>query len=206
MATSYVSIVTFLAVFAPLVSVAADLRVGLTRYEGGAAIYGLADNQQLICDNRCPEIPDLVLAPPRPAIRFEPPIEHRPWIPADVQEVDEAVTRIEVRPLAAVPARITIYFPFDKARLGAGEKKRIKEALAAGLDPSVIVRVDGYTCRVGSEAYNRNLSARRAKAVAAYLKTLGVKVASVEGLGKKHHTGAVVPKDRKAEIIVRERD
>ncbi|WP_224962499.1 OmpA family protein [Geomonas subterranea] len=201
-----VSILTVLALSVPLVSVAADLRVGLTRYEGGAAVYGVNQNQQLICDN-CPSAPALVPAPQRPAIKYEPvqpaPQDEPSLVMTELpKEVGADVAEVK----KPVPKGLTVFFAFDKAVLSAEEKKRIREALAAGLDPLGAVRVDGYTCRIGSESYNRKLSARRAKAVAIYLRSLGVKVATVEGLGKKHHKGAVVVKDRQAEILIKEKN
>jgi len=183
---------------APAPLFGADLRVGIARYDGGAAVYGLAENQQLICDN-CPQAPGLVAALPRPAIRFEPipePVTYSEITPAEIEEPESKT---------AIP-RITVYFKFNNARLSTLEKKKIRVALAAGVDPSVVVRVDGYTCRIGSASYNRKLSSRRAKSVASYLKTLGVKVASVEGLGKKHLKGRVHSMDRRAEIVVKERN
>ncbi|TSK09125.1 MAG: OmpA family protein [Geobacter sp.] len=200
-----ISTLAVLALSVPQISVAADLRVGLTRYDGGAAVYGVNQNQQLICDN-CPSAPALVLAPPRAAIKYEPRQEvqqemPQPILVAELPKEDKAEEVVK-----PVPHGLTVFFAFDKAVLSPEEKKRIRGALAAGLDPSVVVRVDGYTCRIGSESYNRKLSARRAKAVATYLRSLGVKVSTAEGLGKKHHKGAVVPKDRQAEILIKEKN
>lgn len=193
-----------IALSAPLVSNAADLRAGVMRYDGGAALYGVGQTQQLICDN-CPSGPGLVPAPPRPAIRYEPrevqPLEAMD-MPQDAPEDSAEKTEIT----SAAPKRLTVFFGFDKATLTGEEQKRIREALAGGVDSSVTVRVDGYTCKVGGEAYNKNLSKRRAKAVAVYLRKLGIKVATAEGQGKKHHKGAVVPKDRRAEIVIKERN
>lgn len=191
----------------PLTSVAADLRVGLTRYDGGAAAYAVNQNQHLICDN-CPSVPALVPAPPRPAIRYEVPLEVSPanQSPVLMTELPHEGDAEDAAAAKAAPKGLTVFFAFDKAVLSLDEKKRIRAALAAGLDPSVVVRVDGYTCRIGSESYNRKLSARRAKAVANYLRSLGVKVATAEGLGKKHRKGAVVTKDRQAEILIKEKN
>lgn len=190
---------------APLIASAADLRVGVTRYDGGAAIYGMSDNQQLICDS-CPQSPDLVPAAPRPAIRFDP-VEETQQQQLVISEIPKEECHIqEAKAFVVVAPHVTVYFNFNNASLSGQEKKKIRTALAAGVDPSVVVRVDGYTCRVGSSAYNRKLSSRRAKAVAAYLRTLGVKVSSVEGLGKKNPKGGALSKDRRAEIVVKERN
>lgn len=203
MKTRILSTLAVLVSVSPLAAIAADLRVGVARYDGGAAIYGLANGQQMICDN-CPEAPALVLAPPRTAIRFEPHVEPQALLTLEVPPKERTPTKAKA-PLV-LPLNVTVYFNFNNARLGSPERKKIRTALAAGADPSVIVRVDGYTCRIGKSAYNRKLSARRAKVVAAYLETLGVKVSSVEGLGKKHPKGGALSKDRRAEIVVKERN
>lgn len=194
---------TLFVTMAPLVSTAADLRVGVARYDGGAAVYLIAGNQQLICDN-CPQSPDLVPAAPRPAIRLEPREETPQLLFTEIPKEECAAHATQAAVVA--PPHVTVYFTFNSASLSAQEKKKIRTALAAGVDPSVVVRVDGYTCRVGSSAYNRKLSSRRAKAVATYLRTLGVKVSSVEGLGKKNPKGGALSKDRRAEIVVKERN
>lgn len=204
MQTRFLAVLVTLPLAVPLSSSAADLRVGLTRYDGGAAVYGVGQSQHLICDN-CPAGPALVLAPPRPVIRYETR-EMQPITViaaqrnAPLEQVEEPVTP------TPTPNSFSVYFGFNKSELSAEERQRIREVLAGGLAPSVLVRVDGYTCKVGSEWYNKKLSERRAKAVARYLRILGVQVATAEGLGKKHQKGAVIPKDRRAEILIKERN
>lgn len=198
------AIFAFFMVSAPLGASAADLRVGITRYDGGTAMYGIAENQQLICDH-CPKGPDLVLAPPRPVIRFEHPVELEPAFEAEAV-LPEEIQGIEVSAPPVKEGGFAVYFAFNKATLTPAEKQKLRAAVAGGLDPSVTVRVDGYTCRVGTEKYNQRLSECRAKAVADYLRSLGIKVSSVEGLGEKHKVGAVIPRDRRAEVIIKERN
>lgn len=198
-------IFTGLAIWMPLAVSAADLRVGVTRYDGGAAIYGLAENQQLICDN-CPNSPDLAPYPPRIAIKFDSPVPVEQTFVTDMPQAHCGPSVLEVEPAGALPANLAVYFGLNEWELNGREKEKIRVALAAGLGPSIAVRVDGYACRIGSEAYNQKLSSRRAKAVAAYLRTLGIKVSSVEGLGEKHQKGAPLSQDRRAEIIIKEGD
>jgi len=194
------------AVLAPLVASAADLRVGITRYDGGSAKYGIAENQQIICD-RCPSGPELVPAAPRQAIRFDLPPRHDPVVEVETfLASEESCEEPSEMVLPSKKDRFSVFFGFNKAVLTAAEKRKLRVAVAEGLDPSVIVRVDGYTCRIGTETYNRRLSKRRAKAVAGYLRSLGVTVSVVEGMGEKHKHGVVVARDRRAEVTIKERN
>jgi outer membrane protein OmpA-like peptidoglycan-associated protein len=117
-------------------------------------------------------------------------------IPAD-KAAEPAVTS---RPLA------TVYFTLNSSRLRPAEKRRLREAVAAGINSEVVVRIEGHTCRIGTAAYNRKLSRGRAHVVSSYLKSLGVPIREVIGLGKAHPLGGPLSKDRRAEIIIRERN
>jgi outer membrane protein OmpA-like peptidoglycan-associated protein len=80
-------------------------------------------------------------------------------------------------------------FAFDKADLSPAGRRTLDD-LAAELkgqgDKLRWVRIAGYTDRLGSEAYNRDLSQRRAKAVKAHLVEQGLPASriSAEGFGK----------------------
>jgi len=72
-----------------------------------------------------------------------------------------------------------ILFDFDQADLDT-EDLSVLDSIPLGLK----VRVEGYTCRLGGEAYNRKLSDRRAKVVADLLEKRGVTVVVQEGRGE----------------------
>lgn len=182
---------------------AAEYRAGFFAYDGGTALYALSDGQQIICDN-CPR-PPVPEAAPREifagswikAVEAGPPL---PQLSLSQKNAPAKAVEAEQEPLA------TVYFKFGDARLSPAEKMRIRMVLV-GQDKQipVAVRVDGHTCRIGTTSYNRNLSTRRAKAVAAYLRSLGVKIAAVEGFSSSRPKGGELSRDRRAEIIVKER-
>jgi OOP family OmpA-OmpF porin len=69
-----------------------------------------------------------------------------------------------------------VNFDFDKATLTAEAKDILQEAvtLLKETDSVVEVRVEGHTDSTGPEAYNMNLSQRRAESVVDYLASQGV--------------------------------
>jgi hypothetical protein len=80
---------------------------------------------------------------------------------------------------AAGPRHWEILFDFDRADLDAEDL-----SLLDSVPPKLKVRIEGYTCRLGGEDYNRNLSDRRAEVVAAVLEKRGVTVVLQEGRGE----------------------
>ena len=80
-----------------------------------------------------------------------------------------------------------VLFPFNKAELLPGGKDKLdnlaKDAQGANVEKIVLA---GYADRIGSESYNKDLSERRAQAVADYLASKGVdkEHLQVEGHGK----------------------
>lgn len=69
-----------------------------------------------------------------------------------------------------------VNFAFDKATLTPEAKEILEEAvtLLKETDDIVEVRVEGHTDSIGSEAYNQELSQRRAESVVDYLTSRGV--------------------------------
>ncbi|MCD9087406.1 OmpA family protein [Stenotrophomonas sp. SY1] len=91
-------------------------------------------------------------------------------------------------PAAAAPLRISAdaLFAFDSATLAEGGRARLAEVVS-GLGPrvnDVNLVVIGYTDRIGSDAYNRTLSQRRADAVREYLVQQGVPANAIRAEGR----------------------
>lgn len=91
-------------------------------------------------------------------------------------------------PVAPAPLRIAAdaLFAFDSAKLSDAGKARLAEVAntvrgqGAGMDLTVI----GYTDRIGSDAYNMDLSQRRAAAVRGYLVEQGIPAGSIRAEGR----------------------
>ena len=184
----------------PGIANSTELRAGLFRYDGGAALYAFQDGQNLICDG-CPPPPSLSEAPPALTIPAEP--EEQPMAQL---VIEKPCFSPSTNPVLQERSRnlTTVYFKFDDAHLSVAQKTNLRRSVAK-LDMAVVVRVDAYTCRIGSSAYNQSLSVRRAKTVASYLRKMGVNVVEIDGHGKTHSLGGPLAKDRRAEILIKER-
>jgi outer membrane protein OmpA-like peptidoglycan-associated protein len=101
-------------------------------------------------------------------------------------------------------------FEFDKAELSAKDREllsRIAGILITAHDYTI--SVNGHTDDVGSDAYNKALSARRAQAVRDYLAEAGLspEILSVTGHGKslplvRGTTDAARAKNRRVELAI----
>ncbi len=102
------------------------------------------------------------------------------------------------------------FFDFDKSALKAEGRAKLDDLVGKvkGINLEVIIAV-GHTDSVGSDAYNQQLSVKRAEAVKAYLVTKGIEKNRVytEGKGEKqpvadNKTSEGRAKNRRVEIEV----
>ena len=76
------------------------------------------------------------------------------------------------------------HFDLDSAELSQVEIARLlKNVQACHIGLDITVNVTGHTCRLGTEAYNQNLSLRRAGRVADLLRKQGYTIGEVTGKG-----------------------
>lgn len=107
-------------------------------------------------------------AAPATAVTPQAPTEAQPPAP-----VAPAVARPE-------PQVFLVFFDFNSAKLTAAGRRSADEAvLAYKQDPTNDIEVRGYTDLVGSDAYNLDLSKRRAMTVYDYFAAHGVKPADM---------------------------
>lgn len=73
------------------------------------------------------------------------------------------------------PETVVIYFAFDSAELNGAARKALDVVAGNLAQRSYVVAIaNGHADRTGTEAYNQDLSQRRAEAVASYLSAQGV--------------------------------
>lgn len=79
-----------------------------------------------------------------------------------------------------------VYFDFDKDTLRADSRAVLDKALAVikARDPSEQITVVGWTDMIGSEAYNQDLSERRADTVKRYFEQNGISIERLNAIGK----------------------
>lgn len=78
------------------------------------------------------------------------------------------------------PKQVVIHFPFNQAQLLPGELRQLEPVVKNLLaHPMWGIEIEGYTCSLGSEAYNLQLGLHRADAVRNYLLTAGVPKARI---------------------------
>jgi len=80
----------------------------------------------------------------------------------------------------------SVLFDFDKYELLETSVKELNELYShLQRDEALQIQINGYTDSLGSDSYNRSLSAKRAEAVAVYLLNLGLAESRIqwEGLG-----------------------
>jgi outer membrane protein OmpA-like peptidoglycan-associated protein len=88
-----------------------------------------------------------------------------------------------------VTVRNEVLFDFNSAGLRTASRESLREmADVFQKYPNTTISVQGHTDSIGSAAYNKRLSNRRADSVASYLENLGVRSSRVEtiGYGESH--------------------
>lgn len=107
----------------------------------------------------------------------------------------EACTPPPAPPVVAIPQKMTLQadatFKFDRGDLAGmlpGGKAKLDQLVQdlKQVDDVTSIRIEGYTDRLGSDSYNRQLSAKRAETVKRYLQSGGVTVPMIaRGRGKE---------------------
>jgi outer membrane protein OmpA-like peptidoglycan-associated protein len=114
--------------------------------------------------------------------------------------------------VAPAPFDLMVTFPLDSADLLPAAQANLDQFAAALGDTRLSrygVFVDGHTDQTGGEAYNRELSERRANAVVAYLVRKGVAIERLtpRGFGESRPLDAdgASPENRRVETSLSER-
>ncbi len=118
-----------------------------------------------------------------------------------------AVTERPPEPAAAAAPSFVVYFPFDRADLDDLAQAVVRAAAKAASGKTI--KIVGYTDTSGPESYDQTLSARRARAVADALATLGLPAEKIttEARGKSDLAvptadGVKEPLNRRAVVTI----
>jgi outer membrane protein OmpA-like peptidoglycan-associated protein len=103
-------------------------------------------------------------------------------ISADVDDEADQVEYVQEKVTISIEP---ILFPFNGSTLSMEGKKQVDALIQLMTDnPELLIRIIGHTDALGSEAYNQSLSERRAREVAVYFTSKGIKSERIETLGK----------------------
>ena len=194
----------FIAVLIPAVALASEVRQMPYAYSF-ECVNSPAGSAFVICNN-CPARKALVRAPkPIPiAIMMSDPrraalgqLGPGPVNPATARPASP----VSVKPAPPKPASwtgpLSVHFAFDSYALRPTAKAKLKTIPSMLKGP---VSVIGYTDDIGTKAYNIGLSLKRARAVADYLKRLGVAQVAVIGKGECCPVSKLKKLNRRVEI------
>lgn len=155
--------------------------------------------EYVICGEppRPPLVPEL--KPPPIAIRF---VDHAYASPLDSSPGISPAETASRSCSCEYRLEKTVLFPFDSAKVETGSGLSL---LAGTLkaDPSVTgIRIRGFTCDLGTKAWNDRLAMRRAVTVASLFGKAGLQVDEVSGEGKCCYIPGERKLSRRVEISV----
>ena len=144
------------------------------RYDDGAE--GLPDQTYLLCSNCQDDKPTII-----PCLVAHSSVDNvcpqgvLPSIDKGLMNRSEKPSSL-VRPIAVAEK---VHFAFASAALLPETT-----AILDRLETDKPLHLKGYTCTIGTEGYNMELSQKRADAVSLYLKKRGISILSAKGFGK----------------------
>jgi len=98
---------------------------------------------------------------------------------------------------------VEIYFGFDQADLSDGAQTAlvgvVKELEA---NPTLVVKLDGFTDPKGTKSYNYTLAQRRVEAVRRFLADKGVQLSRVQAIGMGPLDNRGIPDEKKRRVTV----
>lgn len=180
----------------PHLAGATELRAYRYTYDhGDVAKSSSPDNQHIICD-ACPQaqplakaVREIAFAPAIPPTANRPPLEE--WA--------EKKDKYDV---GVVSHRV--FFKFDSAVVSKSETIGLNSFLGTFLKPDrkAVTTVTGYTCDIGTTAYNTRLSKRRAKAIEKKALALGYSGIKIDWKGILPTTKHGRAVNRRGDVVI----
>ncbi|MFQ5598695.1 MAG: OmpA family protein [Nitrospiria bacterium] len=145
----------------------------------------------VICD--CPEAGTPALTPIMPPLALKLSASNRPPAQRSLSNHRESF-------------KTTITFAFDSDRLTPSEEEKVKKAIAKikAISGRPQIQILGHTSELGTAAYNRDLSKRRAESVAALFRSGQLDPEAVAGKGSCCPVSKTRSLNRRVEIIVQQ--
>ena len=192
--------IIMLALLVPLTGNANDILQRPYSYSYEAAV-AKEDDQFVVCSN-CPDNQlSKMPVPPKLVVRLSTPDKQTVLTVQEEHEGQNKKGEISRKPGRAE----TVRFNFDSARTSRHEEDRLTELLKE-LSRTSAFDLTGYTCSIGTNAYNEKLSIRRANHIAGILKANGVIVGRVEGKGTCCPVSEDKRLNRRVEILEQQKE
>lgn len=185
----------------PLTSHAVDIRQRPYSYSFDSAV-AKEDDQFVVCSG-CPDN-QLSKMPVVPTVAVRMTASNKLTVPAVKEEHEVLNKKGETGQKQGRTERVL--FNFDSAQLSRHERDRLTN-LMMELPKTSTFDLTGFSCTLGTNAYNEQLSLKRANKVADILKANSVNVGRVEGKGKccpvskdkRHNRRVEITEQRKEE-------
>ena len=174
---------------------------------------GCASKQEVVKKEE-PVIQQSVVAPQAEPVKAEPvkaePAQAEP-VKAETPKVEQKMEEGSGAKASEAVALETVYFDFDKSDLRQDARDVLSKNAEALLKKiaDAKVKIEGHCDERGSDEYNLALGERRAKSVAKYLTTLGIKADRISTISYGKEKPAVQgsdesawSKNRRAEFVI----
>ena len=174
---------------------------------------GCASKQEVVKKEE-PVIQQSVVAPQPEPVKAEPvkaePAQAEP-VKAETPKVEQKMEEGSGAKASEAVALETVYFDFDKSDLRQDARDVLSKNAEALLKKiaDAKVKIEGHCDERGSDEYNLALGERRAKSVAKYLTTLGIKADRISTISYGKEKPAVQgsdesawSKNRRAEFVI----
>ena len=169
-------------------SFAVDVRYMDYRY--GNEFASIMDKDTFVMCSACPPIKGLLLVSKQQGVfgllaknRISEIIVGRQGVEEMKKFAPVAVPQTAVISIPSAFCRFSaVHFALDSYRLEVGEIARMQSLIKESGDVG-IVSLKGYTCDIGTEEHNSDLSLKRAQQVAKFLSNEGVSIGQIDGLG-----------------------
>lgn len=200
----------FLSLALPNHAIAGEIVTERYRYPADNTVSFSEGSTFLICES-CPEPDSLILKPILPlVIRESGSLAVNPETLAQLNTPlqETQIPRPKKQQASQIQTKtqkFTIHFAFDSDKITSDSKKKLEEILKdiKTNTGTKTVTLLGYTCDIGTDIYNSNLSTQRALAVERYFQSKGFQHTGVSGKGSCCPISEQRSLNRRVEIIVK---
>ena len=209
------AIALWVSLFTCSIAQASDIRMGRYEYDFGNTVVTAKNGEIFVICESCAASQRLALKPKAGSLAVRmaaAPAETDKTTAVETislgsQAIEQTVnTGATCHSPIANMCLLPVYFRFDHSDLSDFEKNQLDRLISGvkgdSVKESLKVRITGYSCDLGTRAYNNRLSLQRAKSVASYLEDKGFSLLEVRGEGDMNPISEVRRLNRRVEIHI----